>query len=129
MRATGWIVVGLAVFVAGWLLFDGMHGLVTGDYVTPSSGRFAGQLGPWSKLVEAVGIEPRSTLMMTSHVAIGVAWLAIVGFYVKGVEWGRWGMIAGAAASLWYLPFGTLLGVVQIVLLASTETRVTRPVS
>ncbi len=33
-----WIVVLLAFVEGGWLAFDGGHALVTGDYVTPSSG-------------------------------------------------------------------------------------------
>ena len=33
--------------------------LIAGDYVTPSKGQYAGQLGPWARLVSAVGLEPR----------------------------------------------------------------------
>ena len=58
-----WIIVLLAVTEAGWMTFDGLRALVVGDYVTPKTGEWAGQLGPWSRLVSAVGIEPRSTLM------------------------------------------------------------------
>jgi hypothetical protein len=43
--------------------YDGSRALIVGDYVTPKSGAYAGQLGPWAKLVAAVGIEPRSTVM------------------------------------------------------------------
>ncbi len=58
-----WAVAVLAVVVAGWFLFDGLYALITGDYVTPKSGEHAGQLGPWSSVVSAVGITPRSTAM------------------------------------------------------------------
>ena len=43
-----WVVVLCALTEAGWLAFDGGHALVTGDYVTPNEGPYAGQLGPWS---------------------------------------------------------------------------------
>ena len=58
-----WVIVILVAFTAGWMLFDGTRALIVGDYVTPASGEYAGQLGPWSNLVKADGIEPLSTLM------------------------------------------------------------------
>lgn len=57
------MIAALALFEAGWMAFDGVRALATGDYVTPSSGPYAGQLGPWSQVVSAVGIPPRSTAM------------------------------------------------------------------
>lgn len=56
------LAVALALIESGWMAFDGMRALLVGDYVTPRSGPYAGQLGPWARLVSAVGIEPRSTL-------------------------------------------------------------------
>ncbi len=123
MHWLGWIVVVLAVVEGGWLAFDGGHALVTGDYVTPSSGRYAGQLGPWSKLVSGLGIDPRSTLMKTIHLVLGVTWVAIIICFALGVSWAWWGMLICAIAGLWYLPFGTLLSIVQIVLLALPSLR------
>lgn len=117
------LIVLLALLTGGWLAFDGAHALVTGDYVTPSSGRFAGQLGPWSRLVAVAGLEPRSTLMKLVHLGLGIAWLAaIVGFALR--RRGAWtAMLACAVLGLWYLPFGTLLSVIQIVLLLLPATR------
>lgn len=63
MQALKWIVLALVLSQGGWLMFDGGRALITGDYVTPSSGPRAGQLGPWSRIVSAVGLEPRSTFM------------------------------------------------------------------
>ena len=113
----------LALLSGGWLAFDGAHALMTGDYVTPSSGRFAGQLGPWSQLVSAVGIEPRSTLMMSIHVGLGMVWLVAIAAFVLGRPWAWAAMLTCAALGLWYLPFGTLLSVIQIVLLLLPATR------
>lgn len=102
---------------AGWMAFDGGHALVLGDYVTPKSGKYAGQLGPWSKVVRAVGIQPRSTLMKSIFLVYGVLWLVVAAAYVIGVSGSWWGMVLLAVGGLWYLPFGTLLSVVQLVLL------------
>ena len=121
MHWTGWVVIALALVEGGWLAFDGSTALITGDYVTPKSGSHAGQLGPWSKIVAAVGIEPRSTLMKLIHVALGVIWLAMIVAFISGAPWAWWGMIVCAAAGLWYLPFGTLLSVTQLVLLCSSS--------
>ena len=107
----------LVIVVAGWMAFDGCRALIVGDYVTPKSGKYAGQLGPWSKLVERVGIEPRSTLMKSIFAVYGLAWLAVLVCFLFKVSW-AWGvMLAAAIGALWYLPFGTLLSTIQIVLL------------
>lgn len=123
MNRLRWVVVALAVIEGGWLAFDGGHALVTGNYVTPSTGRFAGQLGPWSDVVSAVGIEPRSTLMTTIHLVLGGAWLIAIAGFVRRRRWSRWAMVACALGALWYLPFGTLLSTVQLGLLSLRGVR------
>jgi hypothetical protein len=117
MRMLPWIIVVLAVLEAGWMTFDGARALVAGDYVTPSSGEYAGQLGPWSKVVTAAGIEPRSTLMKSIFVVYGVVWIVIVVAFIRGATWAWTAMLIAAAGALWYLPVGTFLSLVQIVLL------------
>jgi hypothetical protein len=123
MHWIGWLILLLAFVEGGWLAFDGSRALVVGDYVTPQSGKFAGQLGPWSKLVSAVGIEPRSTTMKLIHLVIGVVWLFLMVCFALRLPWAWWGMLACATAGLWYLPFGTVLSVIQIVLLLLPEVR------
>ncbi len=109
---------------AGWMAFDGGRALVVGDYVTPQSGQYAGQLGPWSKVVSAVGIEPRGTLMKLVFFGYGIIWLAIAAAYLLGADWGWWAALVLAVGALWYLPFGTLLSVVQIVVLVALRAQV-----
>jgi hypothetical protein len=123
MRKSGWIVVALALVVGGWLAFDGAHALLTGDYVTPRSGAHAGRLGPWAALVSAVGIEPRSTLMKSLHLTLGCAWLLATAAFVLRLPRSWHAMLACAVLGLWYLPFGTLLGAVQIALLLTPPLR------
>jgi hypothetical protein len=118
-----WGAVTLASLEAGWMVFDGARALVAGDYVTPSSGEHRGELGPWTRLVEAVGIEPRSTRMKLIFVAYGGTWLAVVRAYVRGLPWARRGMLAAAAGSLWYLWIGTVSGVIQLGLLVIARER------
>jgi hypothetical protein len=113
----GWLVVVLALIEGGWLAFDGGHALITGDYVTPQSADRRGQLGPWAKVVAAVGIDPRSTLMKGIQLGLGIGFLAMTACFALGVPSARTGMILCAVLTLWYLPMGTLLSLIQIVVL------------
>ncbi|HUG89733.1 MAG TPA: hypothetical protein VML55_02805 [Planctomycetaceae bacterium] len=79
--------------------------------------RYTGQLGPWSRVVTAVGLEPRSPLVKGFHVALGLLWLASAAcFALRGPNAG-WAVAACSVASLWYLPFGTLVGIAELLLL------------
>lgn len=117
MPRLAWVVVALALIEGGWLAFDGGRALVVGDYVHPKSGPYAGQLGPWANVVLAVGIEPRSILMKSIHLVLGLVWLSIMICFVLRLSWAWSGMVLCAVLGLWYLPFGTLLSLIQIVLL------------
>jgi hypothetical protein len=112
-----WAIVLLVAFTAGWMLFDGTRALIVGDYVTPKSGEYAGQLGPWSNLVKAIGMEPRSTLMKFIFVAYGLIALAVVVCFVLGLPWSRAAMIIVCILGLWFLPIGTVANLVALILL------------
>lgn len=50
--------------------------------------------------------------------ALGCVWLGFAAAWALRASWPAWsGMMACAIGALWYLPFGTLLSVVQIALL------------
>ena len=115
----------LALVLGGWFAFDGVHAFTRGDYVTPRTGAHAGQLGPWAQVVSAVGIEPRSTLMKSVHVLLGAAWLVGAAGFLRRAPWSRRALLLSAVASLWYLPFGTMIGLAQLVLLARPLLRAT----
>ena len=123
MKPLVWAIVVLGLMQGGWMAFDGSRALIVGDFVTPGSGPYAGQLGPWSKLVSAIGIEPRSTLMKVIHVGLGAAWLVATVCFLLRMPWAWSGLLTCAVLSLWYLPFGTLFSVVQIVLLLMPAVR------
>jgi hypothetical protein len=117
MNTINWVIAVLAFFVAGFFIVDGTVALSKGDYITPKSGEYAGQLGPWSKVVSAFGIEPRSNLMKSIFVIYGLLWTIVIVSYLLKISWAPTAMIIFAIGSLWYLPFGTLLGIIQIILL------------
>jgi hypothetical protein len=112
-----WVRVALIVLglVEGaWMTFDGTRALRVGDFVTPSSGAHAGQLGPWNYVVSAVGISPRSTAMKLIFVVYGLSWVIIALGLAFQSAWASPAMLIAAIATLWYLPVGTIFGIVQL---------------
>jgi len=122
MDWTQWIVALLVLINAGWMIGDGSRALLKGDYTTPRSGPRAGQLGPWSHIVSAVGIPPRSSLMKWIFVVLGIVYLVMAAAYLLGVPWAPSGLIVGAVLGLWYLPFGTLINILVILLVVLSGT-------
>lgn len=119
MRWFSSVAIALMLLNGAWMAFDGSRALVTGDYVTPKSGVYAGQLGPWASLLRAVGLDPRSSPVKAVFVLYGLAViLASVAFFL-GVGWTRTALMALAVLGLWYLPFGTLIGLLALVALAT----------
>jgi hypothetical protein len=112
-----WSVVLLAVFNFGYMAFDGGRALIKGDYIRPSSGDYAGQLGPWSKLVSRIGINPESTTMKVIFLSWGLIGLAITLCFVLNMNWAIKGLIVMNFLSLWYLVPGTISSALQIILL------------
>ena len=117
MNWKDWVIVILVAFTAGWMLFDGSRALIVGDYITPKSGEYAGQLGAWSNLVKAIGIEPRSTLMKSIFVIYGLTVLTILVCFILGVSWARMALIVVSILGLWFLPIGTITNLIALGLL------------
>lgn len=118
-----WVITILLLLNAGWMLFDGSRALLIGDYVTPSEGEYAGQLGPWSNLVQRVGMEPRSTLMKSVFVLYGVLALTMLVCYLLGYPWAPSALMAVCFLGLWYLPFGTISNLVVLLLFMMKRRR------
>jgi hypothetical protein len=116
-----YLVVFLALAFGGWLLFDGSRAFITGNYTVPHSGPYAGMLGPWSQLVRAVGLDPLGNTVKIIHVLLGVSWVGSALFFLGGRPGGRGSLMLSALFTLWYLPFGTLVGasVAALLLLSS----------
>jgi hypothetical protein len=112
-----WIVVVLAVMNFGYMAFDGGRALIKGDYIRPSSGAYAGQLGPWSKLVEKVGINPESTTMKIIFLAWGLIGLTLTVCFILNLPWSTNALIVINILSLWYLVPGSISSSLQIILL------------
>lgn len=101
----------------GWMAFDGARALIVGDYVTPKSGSYAGQLGPWATLLRKAGVDPRSTAVKWTFVAQGAATLASLVAMLLRAPWAPTACLACAIAGLWYLPVGTAFSAIATGLL------------
>ncbi len=121
MAILKWVIIILAVLNFGYMAFDGGRALVKGDYIRPSSGAYAGKLGPWSKLVEKAGINPESIAMKSVFLLWGLCGIVITIAYAMGISWGWKAMMVINIASLWYLVPGTASSVIQIILLFITR--------
>ncbi|SCK59163.1 hypothetical protein [Streptomyces sp. WMMB 322] len=124
MSWTGWAVVVLVAVVGGWMLFDGLHALITGDFVTPAGGTHAGRLGPWADLVSGIGGDPRSLLVKWTFVGYAAAYLISVAAFAAGAVQAWWAVALLAVLGLWYLPFGTVANLVVLVLLLTPSLRI-----
>jgi hypothetical protein len=106
----------LSWFIGWWLVYDGLHQRVFGDYV-----RIDGQLGPWADLVSAVGLDPLS--LSWFFIVLGSAFLATsFGLYYRQ----RWAHTIGLAASgmgLLHLGFGLPVAFLCLVMLLLKPTR------
>lgn len=115
--AIKWIIIISAVVNFGYMSFDGSRGLIVGDYLRPESGEHAGELGPWSDLVEAVGIPPESDGMKTIFLVLGVLGLIMAVSFAMEVRGAHKFLLWLSVLSLWYLVAGTILSAIQIILL------------
>ena len=118
------VVILLFTFVeAGWLALDGTRALVVGDFITPRSGPYAGQVGPWRHLVQPLGVNPRGTPVKILFAVYGWTWLLLAVAFARGASWSWGAMLIAATGTLWFLPFGTIASIVQIILLVALRAR------
>lgn len=115
--AIRWIITLLAVINFGYMAFDGSGALIKGDYIRPPSGAYAGQLGPWSKLVRAAGIDPGSRAMKLVFLILGISGLFIGISFMFRAGWAVNALFLINVLSIWYIVPGTIVSILQIVLL------------
>ena len=103
------IITTVALINGGWMLFDGFYVLVTGTYFGPA------KPGPWADLALAIGLNPYG--FGPFFIVLGMLWILFLVEVLRGSRWGWWGALVVAVLTLWYVPVGTALAVVYVVLL------------
>jgi hypothetical protein len=101
----------LLIFAAAvqgmWMPADGIHALRSGHY-------YGSRLGPWAEVVSRVGIDPNSSTMMGTFVALGVLWLVVLALITTRARQALTLALLAAVMTLWFLPIGTLLSAMTI---------------
>ena len=99
----------IAVLNGVWMIFDGIHVLMKGKYFGPA------EPGPWSKIVSAIGLEPFSLGVL--FIIFGLAWITSLLGLFSSTGWGWYFAVCIAIATLWYVPVGTILSIIYLILL------------
>ena len=61
--------------------------------------------------------------MKCLHIALGAAWLISTFVFLSRPSFGWWGLLSASLLSLWYLPIGTALSIIELCLLLLTPLR------
>ncbi|HEY0393252.1 MAG TPA: hypothetical protein VGD01_02035 [Candidatus Elarobacter sp.] len=96
----------LAFVQGAYMLADGLHHLASGTY-------FGNGVGPWASLVARAGIDPQSRVMTLIFVGFGIAWIGAS--IALALRRARYGVAVLAVATFWYLPIGTLVSAVVLI--------------
>ncbi len=103
------------VVLGGFQVFDSAHASVTGQYLTPRSGPHAGRLGPWARVVEALGLAPQAPAVRLWFAVTGLVQLAAAAHLVLSGPHASAVAVGAAALSVWYVPWGTVLALAVLV--------------
>lgn len=115
--ATGRIAIALGFILGTWSLVDGLHRLITGDFV-----RIHGQLGPWANLVSRAGLNPMQFGPVL--IVMGLVWLVAANLYLFQNSVPSWKfLLVIVIASSWYAGVATLFEIAQVALLLAPPTR------
>ena len=99
----------IALLVGGLMIFDGIHVLRTGKYFGPE------KPGPWSDVVAYIGLDPFR--FGIPFIVLGVLWVLFLSAMLLHQSWGWYAALLTASLTLWYVPVGTILSLLYIVLL------------
>jgi hypothetical protein len=99
----------LALVQGAYMLADGVHFLTSGAY-------FGNGVGPWASLVARTGLDPSSRTMAAVFVVFGALWLASAAALARATA--RYAVVVLAVLTLWYLPVGTVLSAIVLLVAA-----------
>jgi hypothetical protein len=105
----------IGLVVGGWMIFDGVYVLKTGKYFGPE------KPGLWSDIAAWFGLDPFS--LGVPFIALGALWIVFLAAMLVQQSWAWYAALLTAILTLWYLPVGTILAVLYIVLLLIFRAR------
>lgn|GEM_PF-600004 len=111
------IVIGLVGLNAGYMVYDAFGALINGDYIRPTDGEYAGQLGPWTMFAGLANIDPMSTLMKSVFLILGSIGLLGLLLYIVKPRLGSTVLLLFCFLTLWNLIFGSITSFITIIIL------------
>ncbi|MGN6417419.1 MAG: hypothetical protein ACTHMC_08005 [Pseudobacter sp.] len=105
----------LAFLNGGYMLLDGLFVLLKGKYIGPE------KPGPWSGLFYKLNIDVFK--LGPLFIIFGLLWLIWMYGLLTNQHWAYIFGILISIFTLWYLPLGTLLSVIILVILLSAKTK------
>ena len=94
---------------ASYMLIDGIFVMINGKYIGPE------KPGPWSIFLEKLNIDVFKLGPM--FIIFGILWFVFIYSLQTVQSWTYLFGIVLSIATLWYLPFGTLISIITILLL------------
>ena len=104
-----YLTIGLSLINGLWMLIDGIYVTANGKYIGPE------KPGPWASLISLTGVDVFK--LGPVFILFGVAWLVFGGALRSDATSARTFGVVLSIATLWYLPFGTLISLVVLVAL------------
>ena len=104
----------LALVDGSYMTIDSIHRFVFGDFI-----RIGGQLGLWSGIVSAVGVDPLA--IGPVFLVLGIASTSSAIALLAQRRWARPLVMVLAVATRWYLVFGTISSLIQLALLGTSR--------
>lgn len=103
------IIIIAGIITGGFMLVDGMHVLLKGKYIGPP------KPGPWASLFDKINVDVFK--LGPLFIAFGLAWLIFIGGFWMQKPWAHTMGIVLSILTLWYLPVGTLISIIVLILL------------
>jgi len=105
----------LSLLNGGYLMADGIYCLIKGKYIGPN------KPGPWANLFYKLNIDVFK--LSPLFIVLGAAWLLFLTGLWTIQSWAYLLGITVSILTLWYLPFGSLISIITLIILLTTRSK------
>ena len=105
----------LTLLNGGFMLLDGIYVLLKGKYIGPE------KPGLWANLFYAFKVDVFK--LGPLFITFGLAWLLFLFALWTQQQWAYWLGITVSILTLWYLPVGTLISVIVLIILLAARAK------